>query len=152
MDGNYFYTQAADLAHISGPVRNRYVSLFGAELSEAAALRLMMLFHTDGSHHAVCVLNYTWHISGTWTFARHVSSSMAFQHGHPVSDQAALFRGLLPASALSRVLFLTHEELLGYLTPACLPSGERARLDTVMVRKLTSWIETSAVSWARHRI
>ncbi|KAH9839140.1 CRAL/TRIO domain-containing protein [Rhodofomes roseus] len=49
---------------------------------------------------AVFVLNYTWSFSGAWNFAKR----------------------LLPQRALSRVFFPSHEELLDYLTPECVPS------------------------------
>ncbi|KZT71723.1 CRAL/TRIO domain-containing protein [Daedalea quercina L-15889] len=56
---------------------------------------------------AVFVLNYTWQLAGAWKFAKR----------------------LLPPRALSRVLFPSREELLGYLTPACLPSDYGGLLD-----------------------
>ena len=62
------------------------VCLSRCQLSAAAALRSMTTFSTDGSHHAVFVLNHTWHISSAWTFARHVSSSTALYHDYPNTD------------------------------------------------------------------
>ena len=62
------------------------VCLSRCQLLAAAALRSMTTFSTDGSHHVVFVLNYTWHISSAWTFARHVSSSTALYHDYPNTD------------------------------------------------------------------
>lgn len=75
---------------------------------------------------SVFMLNYSWTHSGLWTIFKSVGNALLSTVIPTILIQPD--RQLLPESALSRIFFPSHSELLDYFTPAALPQGKDAVL------------------------